>query len=379
MIDRVLQILSDPGSDRVINFSDIALEPRMTSIESRSECNPYIKDNLLPIMVAPMDAVIDDANYDYFSERCITWLPRTVSHEIRKHRLVKCDWVSLSLKEFKEMTDLLSASNDVVSIYDLPINKNPLHILIDTANGQLMSIYNAIQMFYDKWMSLTETLSDYPLPEIYVGNIATPDVYRYICENYDLCKIIKGVRVCVGTGSACTTKKSTGAFYNPPKLIRACKEIKNKYENYDCHPPLIIADGGFYDYCDICLALALGADIVMMGRRFCEVQEACGPILHDIICEDGRVYKNARAYRGMSTKGAQVAMYNANKEENKSEYELENEGRLKPAEGRSFYVGINCTLDEFINELDAHIRSSMSYMDSRTLDEYRENARFQLA
>ena len=49
------------------DFKDITLVPEtISSISSRSEINIFNEDNLLPLIVSPMDTVVDSNNYELF-------------------------------------------------------------------------------------------------------------------------------------------------------------------------------------------------------------------------------------------------------------------------------------------------------------------------
>ena len=51
-------------------LNDIGLIPASISdIRHRSECNVYNDDNVLPIFTAPMNAVINEHNYQLFFEQ----------------------------------------------------------------------------------------------------------------------------------------------------------------------------------------------------------------------------------------------------------------------------------------------------------------------
>ncbi len=131
--------------------------------------------------------------------------------------------------------------------------------------------------------------------------------------------------------------------------------------------PKIIADGGFKNFDQIIKALALGADYCMLGEIFAKTEEACGEILYkeevtskhlglqqlEIITEK----RMCRKYYGMSTKQAQ-------KEFGKEE--------LKTSEGISKEVTIDYTLNQWINNFIHYLKSTMSYTNSRNLEEFKK-------
>ena len=104
----------------------------------------------------------------------------------------------------------------------------------------------------------------------------------------------------------------------------------------------------------MCKLLALGADCVMVGSALAGTKEAPGRI----IVVDGKKYKIMR--------GAASFSVQQEHEGEEPEY-IEGAETLVPYKGRVVDV---------IRRYVAGLRSSMSYMDARTLDEYRRNARF---
>lgn len=97
------------------------------------------------------------------------------------------------------------------------------------------------------------------------GNICTKEA----AEAY--LKIgVHHLRVGIGSGSVCTTRKVTGVGI--PQYL-AIPEIKEEFNDQ----VYIIADGGLATTGDICKAFALGADFVMLGRMLAATKESiCG-------------------------------------------------------------------------------------------------------
>lgn len=48
-------------------YKDVTIVPSiLSSIEHRSECNPYYENGLLPLFTSPMDTVVNEKNYSMF-------------------------------------------------------------------------------------------------------------------------------------------------------------------------------------------------------------------------------------------------------------------------------------------------------------------------
>lgn len=71
-------------------------------------------------------------------------------------------------------------------------------IIIDTAHGHTEGVVN----------TLKEVKSKFPQIDVIVGNIATPEVAKYLVENG-----ADGVKVGIGPGSICTTRIVAGVGF----------------------------------------------------------------------------------------------------------------------------------------------------------------------
>lgn len=335
----------------LLSFNDICLIPAVVSdIEHRSECNPYINEDLglpmplrlgcLPLFTAPMSSVINENNWQIFKENKInTIIPRSVDWETRLDLSDKT-FIAVSLSEFERLIDFYH-----------PIQT--IHICIDIANGHMKKLLDLCKLAKEKFGNYISIMA---------GNIANPDTY------YEYAKVgIDYVRCGIGTSPICTTSANSGIHYPMVSLLSKLKNNKqlvtSKIALSDCcysdekcefnSIPKIIADGGFSNFDQIIKALAIGADYVMLGKIFAMSEEACGEVVPTI--EE----KYMRKYYGMSTKKAQT--------------EISGEA-TKTAEGIETLVPIKYTLAGWCDNFISYLRSAMSYCNSRTLEEFRKNA-----
>jgi NAD(P)H-dependent flavin oxidoreductase YrpB (nitropropane dioxygenase family) len=281
-----------------------------------------------------MDKVIDETNVEIFEQNNINiCLPRHVKYE----QLKNDDYFySYGLDEIIELLDKKT--------------QLPKRVLIDVANGHMLKLWNTAKY-------IKETFGD--KIELMVGNIANPDTYRKYCEIG-----VDYIRVGIGGGSACTTSANVSIHYPMASLIEECAYIKGAYDK----PTKIVADGGFKNFSDIIKALALGADYVMLGGVFNKTLESCGDnflkdatgIYHVIDTERAKTHFNEdidvyKYYRGMSTKEVQKSW---------------NKTQLKTGEGITKYNKVEYTLDGWCENFSDYLKSAMSYCDSRKLDEF---------
>lgn len=342
-------------------IDEITLIPaRISTIRSRSECNPYNKDGMLPLFTAPMNAVIDDKNYKQFlNQKINTIIPWKVSLKTRKS-LMTTTFVAMSIDEFAQFIE----DHIQISL------KVPHYICVDVANGHMQHLIelcaDAKSMFGSNLVLMT-------------GNIANPNTYINYAEAG-----IDFVRVSVGSGSCCTTANNLGCYYPMGSLIIDTVKVKNNIldtiaaanlrgisHNYKSIP-LIVADGGFNNYDKIIKALALGADYVMIGELLAQTEEACGEevikevktdIVESVKIDNNntqKVYtsklvpKRLRVYYGMSTKKAQ-------RERGRK--------KLKTSEGLEKLVPIKYNLSDFVQLFTDYLKSAMSYLNKTSIDD----------
>ncbi len=150
----------------------------------------------------------------------------------------------------------------------------------------------------------------------------------------------------IAGGSVCETKTETGVFVPTASAVAEAVTVRRR--------ALIIGDGGVRTPADLCKLLALGADLVMVGSALAGTDEAPGRS----ILVDGKKYK---IMRGAASFSVQQQAGNAD-----PEYV---EGTETLARHQGSVAGV---LRRYLNRL----RSSMSYLNARSLEEYRANASF---
>lgn len=320
----------------LLSFNDICLVPAVISnIEHRSECSPYLEDEMLPLFTAPMSSVINQDNWEIFKGNKInTIIPRSVDWETRLDLSDKT-FIAVSLSEFERLIDFY---HPIQTIY----------ICVDIANGHMKKLLDLCKQAKEKFGDKMQLMA---------GNIANPDTY---CE---YAKVgIDYVRAGVGVSPICTTSANSGVHYPMVSLLQ--EMVKHKKYIMSCQKhdkdiriecpyksiPKIIADGGFSNFDQIIKALAIGANYVMLGKIFAMSEEACGEVVPTI--EE----KYMRKYYGMSTKKAQT--------------EISGEA-TKTAEGIETLVPIKYKLSGWIDNFISYLRSAMSYTNSRNLAEFK--------
>jgi IMP dehydrogenase len=110
---------------------------------------------------------------------------------------------------------------------------------------------------------------------VVAGNIVTPQAFEMFAGLE-----ADAVKIGMGIGSGCTTQevKATGRG-QATAIIEIAAARNDHYKKTNIYIPLI-ADGGIISPADIAVALALGADSVMMGNFFARFSESPGELLY---------------------------------------------------------------------------------------------------
>ena len=195
-------------------------------------------------------------------------------------------------------------------------------ICIDIANAYSDRVVNMINFIRSK--------SSYI--DIVVGNVATASAAVFLAKHG-----ADAIKVGIGPGSVCTTRRMTG--FGVPQLT-AVRMVKlglmdSKYSDIP-----VIADGGIKNSGDIVKALWAGASTIMTGKLFAGCREANDPT----------------SYRGMASSNAREVL--------KTDY-----GDSVAEEGISIEVEDAGSAEDVIKELCNGIRSGMSYAGCNFISE----------
>ena len=215
-------------------------------------------------------------------------------------------------------------------------------IVIDTAHGHSKGVVSVLK----------EVKAAYPEIDVVVGNIATGDAAKFLVDNG-----ADGVKVGIGPGSICTTRVIAGI--GVPQL----SAVYDVYEALKDTGVPLIADGGIRYSGDIVMALAAGANSVMLGGMFAGVEESPG----ETIIFNGRKYKS---YRGM---GSLEAMEKGSKDRY-FQSSVTDSKKLVP-EGIAARVPYKGTLYEVVYQMLGGLRAGMGYCGAPTISDL-HNAQF---
>ena len=214
-------------------------------------------------------------------------------------------------------------------------DKGPDKICIDVANGYSESFVSFVRRMREA----------YPDKAIMAGNVVTGEmVEELILSGADV------VKVGIGPGSVCTTRKKTGVGYPQLSAIIECADAAHGLEG------LVCSDGGCTAPGDIAKAFGAGADFVMLGGMLAGHDEAEG----EVIEEDG---VTKMFFYGMSSDTAMkkhkggVAEYRA-------------------SEGKTVKIPYKGPVRDTLQDILGGIRSACTYVGARRLKELSKRTTF---
>ncbi|ELZ25027.1 GMP reductase [Halosimplex carlsbadense 2-9-1] len=321
-----------------LSYGDVLLVPQRSPVDSRSDVDLSTRltddielDN--PLLSAPMDTVTGpDAAIAIGRAGGFGTI----------HRFMTVDEQAAAVERVVEAGQPVGAAvgiaEDAAARTAALVDAGVDCVMVDVAHGHL-----------DRCLDTVERLrEEFPDTDLVVGNVATPQGVRDLAAAGADC-----VKVGIGPGSHCTTRRVAGAGVPQLTAVDDCADAAD-----ELGIP-IVADGGIRSSGDAVKALMAGADTVMMGSLFAGTEET-PPAIVEV---DGERYKKSR---GMATTAA--AEDRTDKDEAGKEVDAD-EG----VEGFTEYKG---PLADVADEFCAGIKSGLSYCGGHTIPEARESAEF---
>ena len=303
-----------------LTYDDISLIPTEVSrIKSRKEVDTsskFLGMNLsLPVISSPMESVTGiEMARELSSLGCLGIVNRFDSslNEILKDKKNsrKINAISIALNTPLDTIKKLSEGKKI--------------ICIDTANANNLEV-----------LKKSELIKNHLKVKVIVGNIAHGASLKQLVDAG-----ADAVRVGIGSGSVCSTSIQTGIGIGQ---VSSLLDVYFAREERKLNIALI-ADGGIKGSGDVAKAISLGADAVMLGRLLAGTRETPGEVIR---------YKDQlwKKYRGSASFGVKM----------KNEF-IEGEETMVPFKGAVMNV---------INAISDGLRSSMSYMNCKTIEDLR--------
>ena len=188
------------------------------------------------------------------------------------------------------------------------------------------------------------------------GNVVDREGFRFLADcGADF------VKVGIGGGSICITRETKGIGRGQATaLIEVCKERDAYFEETGIYVP-VCSDGGIVHDHHITLALAMGADFVMLGRYFARFDES----------PTAKVNVNGNLMKEYWGEGS-------NRARNWQRYDLGGAGKLSFEEGVDSFVPYAGKLADNVQGTLAKVRSTMCNCGALTIRQLQQKARLTL-
>ena len=320
-----------------LDFDQVLIRPKRSELNSRSEVDltrtiEFKKSGCtwtgVPIIAANMATT---GTFDVYGE-------------LSKHKIITALHKFYTVDDYIRNKDIFNLNHDYymvsTGISDADFKNmceivNTLHakwICIDIANGYI----DAFLKFCKK------VRTTFPNHIIVAGNVATREMVETL--------IIEGgvdvVKVGIGPGSVCTTRKKTGVGMPQLSCVIECADAAHGAGGF------IISDGGITCPGDLSKALCGGADFVMMGGTFAGHDENPG----DITTKNDAhgVPKKYRRFYGMSSEHAMLTFYGK-----KNDY--------RSSEGKVVDIPYKGPLKNTVLDYLGGVRSTCTYIGAKCI------------
>ncbi len=318
--------------DLKLTFRDVLIRPKRSTLKSRSEVSlsrifkfKHTKREWkgIPVVAANMDTT---GTFE-------------IAKELQKDKLLTCLQKFYSVKEIKKAIDdgmnpyhIAITSGSTEESMELlrrkmAIHKDLQYICLDVANGYredfLQFVRKVRKEFSDKI--------------IIAGNVATREMTEaLILAGADI------VKVGIGPGSVCTTRKVAGVGYPQLSAISECSDAAHGLGGH------VMSDGGCTSPGDIAKAFAAGADFVMLGGMLAGHAESGGDLIEQDDGTKSKVFYGMSSAKAMATYFGGVAKHRA-------------------PEGKEVKVPYKGKINNTIQSILGGVRSACSYVGARRI------------
>ena len=251
--------------DLKLTFDDVLIRPKRSTLISRSDVNLVREFTFrhteetwdgVPIVAANMDTT------GLFS----------IAEILQGHKMLTCTQKFYSTKEFSDAWEN-GVNSEFIAVTcgstdesfellkrKMATNKGLKMICIDVANGYREVFLNFVK----------KVRGEFSEKIIIAGNVATREMTEaLILAGADI------VKVGIGPGSVCTTRKVAGVGYPQLSAISECADAAHGLNGH------VMSDGGCSSPGDVAKAFAAGADFVMLGGMLAGHDESGGELIED--------------------------------------------------------------------------------------------------
>ena len=314
-----------------LTFDDVLIRPKRSTLVSRSEVD-LTRDFKFKYTPKTWSGVpIISANMD-------TTGTFETAKSLEKFGILTALHKFYNIKDWEENLDFLNPKYLIVTVGSseeefekakkiLNLNNDLDFICLDVANGYREDFLQSVTKFREA----------FPEKVIMAGNVATREMTEAI--------ILAGadiVKVGIGPGSVCTTRKVAGVGYPQLSSISECADAAHGLGGH------VISDGGCKFPGDVAKAFGAGSDFVMLGGMFAGHTESGGDLITD---DNGQMFKD---FYGMSSELAQQRYYGDLAEH-------------RASEGKKVRLKYKGSIDITVQSILGGVRSACSYVGAKNL------------
>jgi GMP reductase len=317
-----------------LDFKDVLLRPKRSTLGSRANVDLIrehrfrhspLRRPSVPLIAANMDTVgtfemaralarhsIHTALHKHHP---VAALVEHFAPENREHNAFSFYSLGILESDMKKFEKVWTATGGAIE-----------WVCIDVANGYTEAFVDFVKRFRDR----------HPSVGLMAGNVVTADMTEaLILSGVDI------VKVGIGPGSVCTTRRMTGVGYPQLSAIIECADAAHGLGGHIC------GDGGCTVPGDVAKAFGGGADFVMLGGMFAAHDESGG----ELVEQDGKTF---RRFYGMSSAEAMTRYAGG-------------VARYRASEGKSVLLEARGPVEDTVQEILGGLRSACTYVGARKL------------
>ncbi len=337
-------------NDVKLDFSDVLIRPKRSTLTSRKHVDlertfTFMHSGRswtgIPIVAANMDTT---GTFE-------------MARALAKHKMITALHKHYSLEELS--TFFKDFSNPDYVAYSLGIRDEDfekLKAVLDAGLGEYFNflVLDVPNAYLERFiLKVKELRALCPKHTIIAGNCVTNEITEEI--------LLRGadiVKVGIGSGSACTTRRMTGVGYPQLSAVIECSDAAHGISDHGTGVGLVMSDGGAVYPCDAAKAFCGGADFLMSGQFFSGFDQSGG----DLVEIGGESFKQ---YYGMSSSAAMKEHYGG-------------VAKHRASEGREVLLPYKGNVHDFVDELFGSLRSTATYIGALKLKEFSKRTTFLL-
>ncbi len=315
--------------DLKLDYNDVLIRPKRSTLTSRKDVDISREFTFLHSKRSWKGVPIVASNMD-------TTGTIAIAEALGKHSLLTCLHKFHSVQEIEKIRTETFFKHTVVTSgirdEDISVLKSiakktkPHFICLDVANGYTERFLGTVSKVRRMFPEIT----------LIAGNVVTGEMTEaLILAGADI------VKIGIGPGSACTTRKKAGVGYPQLSAVIECADAAHGIGGR------IMADGGCTVPGDINKAFGAGADFVMIGGMFAAHTESGG----ELIEENGEKYK---LFYGMSSDTAMKKYYGK-------------VNAYRASEGKTVKLKYRGDVEHTVQEMLGGLRSCCTYIGARRL------------